>query len=572
MKSLNSRLVLSRVVGVAFCALIFVASVWVRDHWIIDDALIFQNYVRSFLAGDGLVYGPGNSAEGYSSPLWVLVLSAAGGLGAKGFLAAKAISTALGLASVVLVAGFLPPKVDLRASVVAGTLVALQPALAWWSVSGMETSLVAFLLTCTFFGFVYRRVWLVGVVAGLLAISRPEAPMYTAVALGWLYVLYRQDEVTRRQWLGATMISVLPWFGWEIFRFCYYGAFIANSALAKLGTGAFVAQSSSLKGAWLYMAESFFRLGSFWLAVAVATAVFIKAQRDDEHASTAVAVGSLVYITVLFILVVGGDWMPWSRFLTPLVPLGFGWAALAWQQSSASGRRVLASVSAFILLWSLSLQQRDFLPSYSIHLPSQHTVVAKFPDERLPFIDPVLADPVAHFYAAMALRFTEPGDTVFHADIGQPGYLTHDLEVMDAFGLVSRFEAEYLHARHNETDLVAHFRKENPSLVFLVIQPSGNPAMVIAQPLVEELQERYSPVARAPWSGGHEMLVLVRQDALERVVKARRYERWMDSTTGLLFISEVVLQLARSVEVEESPTLANADRLSVHEIQRMIAR
>lgn len=556
-----------RALAAVCCALLFVANVWVREYWTIDDALIFQNFVRNFAAGEGLVYGPGTYAEGYSSPLWVVLLGAASVMGAKGLMAAKSIGTVLGLGCVVLVAGALPREVRTRTSLFAGALVALQPALAWWSVSGMETPLMAFLLTCVFLGFVHRRVWLVGAAAGLLSITRPEAPMYTAIAIGWLYALFRREQISPRQWMGVTAVSVLPWLSWEIFRVWNYGAFIANSALAKLGVNAYVGQASSIPSAWLYLSESFFRLGAFWLAVCVAAALHMWTERDDEMP---LAVAVTICATLIFIIVVGGDWMPWLRFLTPLIPMGVGWAALAEHDVSETGRRMLVAVGAFALMWTLSAQQRDFMAPYALHMPSQYSVVAKVPQERRPFVEPVAADPVAHFYAAITLRFTEPGEVVFHADIGQPGYLSHDIEVMDAFGLVSRFEAEYLHARHSDSDMVAHFRAKSPALVFLIVDSTGTPAMATARPLVDALHEGYAPVARSDWNGGNEMLVLVRRDALGRQASAKRLERWTDQAPGLRFDTEVLLRAAESVHVESTPTLATADQVSVFDIQQQL--
>src|SRR5215471_760325 len=90
-----------RQAGIALaCAAVFLLAVWPRARWMVDDAVIFQSYVRSALEGHGLRYGAGELVEGYSSPLWVLLLIALGHLGARGLLAAKALGILCGLAAV----------------------------------------------------------------------------------------------------------------------------------------------------------------------------------------------------------------------------------------------------------------------------------------------------------------------------------------------------------------------------------------------------------------------------------------------------------------------------------------
>ncbi len=45
--------------------------------WLLDDAYVYFRYVDNLLFLDrGLVYNPGEYVEGYSSPLWLLLLAA----------------------------------------------------------------------------------------------------------------------------------------------------------------------------------------------------------------------------------------------------------------------------------------------------------------------------------------------------------------------------------------------------------------------------------------------------------------------------------------------------------------
>ena len=44
--------------------------------FLIDDVFISFRYPQNLLEGHGLVFNPGEYAEGYSNPLWILELSA----------------------------------------------------------------------------------------------------------------------------------------------------------------------------------------------------------------------------------------------------------------------------------------------------------------------------------------------------------------------------------------------------------------------------------------------------------------------------------------------------------------
>ena len=53
-----------------------------RYNFVSDDAFISLRYAANLLAGHGLVFNPGERVEGFTSPLWTLLLA---GFGACGF-------------------------------------------------------------------------------------------------------------------------------------------------------------------------------------------------------------------------------------------------------------------------------------------------------------------------------------------------------------------------------------------------------------------------------------------------------------------------------------------------------
>jgi hypothetical protein len=62
----------------------------VHYAWILDDAYVYFRYVDNWLfLGRGLVYNPGEFAEGFTSPSWLLLLASARGLGLGYWLAVR---------------------------------------------------------------------------------------------------------------------------------------------------------------------------------------------------------------------------------------------------------------------------------------------------------------------------------------------------------------------------------------------------------------------------------------------------------------------------------------------------
>ncbi|MBD3371304.1 MAG: hypothetical protein GF403_01155 [Candidatus Coatesbacteria bacterium] len=69
----------------------------------VDDTYIFLRYADNWLSGHGPVYNPGERVEGYTSPLWLLLLTGLTGLGLPGPVAVKLLTGASGIATLILI-------------------------------------------------------------------------------------------------------------------------------------------------------------------------------------------------------------------------------------------------------------------------------------------------------------------------------------------------------------------------------------------------------------------------------------------------------------------------------------
>ena len=77
------------VVGVALALLAVGIARAAAVAWICDDAFVSLRYAENLVAGNGLVYNPGEWVEGYTNLLWTLALAAALALGAPDIASAE---------------------------------------------------------------------------------------------------------------------------------------------------------------------------------------------------------------------------------------------------------------------------------------------------------------------------------------------------------------------------------------------------------------------------------------------------------------------------------------------------
>ncbi|MDR7302437.1 glycosyltransferase family 39 protein [Haloactinomyces albus] len=169
----------------------------------LDDAYIHLQYASQLGQGHFLQYNTGEPiSTGASSLLYVLVLGAFYAIGIQG---QAFLPFAMGFGSLCFaltaVCVFLIGRrvMNRRVGAWAGGLVAVNGALLWGSVSGMEIGFVALLLTAALLAFTVeaprKHFVLTPVVAALAALSRPEAFIFTVVlCVAMTWTVLRRDR------------------------------------------------------------------------------------------------------------------------------------------------------------------------------------------------------------------------------------------------------------------------------------------------------------------------------------------------------------------------------------------
>ena len=218
----------------------------------LDDAWIHQVYARNLATRGELAFFAGQPSAGSTSPLWTILLS----LGYLLPLDFRAWTYLMGIvllgASALVISRFtfhvshltshvsrftFPLSFVLRPS----SFLLLEWHLVWSAVSGMEILLFIFLSLLLLERFYAReRAWLVGLLAGLLTLTRPEGIVLAAlISLGMAFDRDTQSTIRNTQYVVRTaycvsvlVLVVLPYlaFNWMVSGAPFPNTFYAKSA------------------------------------------------------------------------------------------------------------------------------------------------------------------------------------------------------------------------------------------------------------------------------------------------------------------------------------------------------
>ncbi|MCA8978172.1 MAG: hypothetical protein KDC98_25820, partial [Planctomycetes bacterium] len=329
-------------------------------RWTCDDAYISFRYAQHLVEGHGLVFNldPAEApVEGYTNFAWTMWLAVGMWLGCTGDLIEtwSSLWGALAHAGTVLLLASIAWKASGGRALVpiaAGAFAAVHHA-ASLAPAGLETAmftlLVTVLLRFTQAPICARKAQLAGFVGVLLAMTRPDGGLFTAIA--GLFVLADAVHFRARQRLLAYvvpfLIAFVPYLLWRRF---YYGYWVPNTFYAKSAGDPYPSQG--LVYVWEFL-KCYYAL----LPVVLAP-LFYAVCKPDLLAPVSSWLGRRPHLCVLafvlpytgFVIWVGGDFM-FGRFLIPILPallLGLDLAANRWRR--VVWQPVLASVMVGLLV------------------------------------------------------------------------------------------------------------------------------------------------------------------------------------------------------------------------------
>ncbi|MBI2864939.1 MAG: hypothetical protein HYX94_10315 [Chloroflexi bacterium] len=220
--------------AVSIALLVLLAFRW---NFVSDDAFITMRYARNLVQGLGLVYNPGEAVEGYSSTLWVLLLSGLGYLHIDYVLGSRALSPVFSIGTTVftyLVARRVLPERPFL-SVLSTVLASINSAVSVWSLAGLEETAFACLIMLALFMLLSPtrstlRPLLLGLILSGIVLARNEGAVVVLIAVAWLSVEFAPN--LRR--LLPVVLPVLCIVGVSsILRFLYFGDWLPNTYYAK---------------------------------------------------------------------------------------------------------------------------------------------------------------------------------------------------------------------------------------------------------------------------------------------------------------------------------------------------
>lgn len=174
----------------------------------LDDAWIHLVYSRNVAQHFELSYNPGEPEAGFTSPLWVLLLTPTGALeGHAAAIYAKIFGLLLAILSCLLAALLARRLAGDLAGLAAGIVLALDPQMSFAALSGMEVSLASCCMLATLLSLSWKRLALAGLFFGLAFLARPESAVLVIVLLPWIAKLVQSGEVSRRS-LGLAICLV----------------------------------------------------------------------------------------------------------------------------------------------------------------------------------------------------------------------------------------------------------------------------------------------------------------------------------------------------------------------------
>ncbi|MFV8752121.1 hypothetical protein ACNOYE_16360 [Nannocystaceae bacterium ST9] len=421
--------------------------------FVCDDAFISFRYARNLGEHGALVYNldPLEKVEGYTNPLWVVILALGVLFGLAPEQLAPLLTGAASLIGLGLSAAIAAELRRLGAAIdeptpapmsrfepidlLAPALLVLVPEYVVWASSGLETSVALALGLASVYAWLRGRIVLAALLAALTGLTRLDGLLWLgSFGLAWLGFVgvARRDRWTLRElpWarVGLGLAVFVGLLGAALLlRHAYYGQWLPNTWAIKQH-GALLRDTYGVA----YLRFWFDRLG-------LIAALPLLALIGPRHVLVLVPLAA----QLIWAWSIGGDFMAYGRFLLPAtllvaLAIGLSFARLDELLRARIGDRgriaivgLLASLPLLGLTWRIPARIADDREHPHLHVDAD--------DDRSPGFEGVLAmDRFARvrLVAGAALRERVPADTWI--SVGAAGALPYasGLPAFDAYGLV----------------------------------------------------------------------------------------------------------------------------------------
>ncbi|HEY3177126.1 MAG TPA: hypothetical protein VGK94_15340 [Candidatus Polarisedimenticolia bacterium] len=208
-------------------------------NFISDDSFITLRYARNLAEGHGLVFNPNERVEGFTSPLWTILLAGMHLLGCDLLLSARSLGLTIGLVTLFLAHRLVLISSDRRVPPLIAALVPLTLAsngsYACWAASGMDTMLYVGLVVASVLTVLSGGLMLSAFLVTALVFTRPEGAAVLGVLSLCVFLQRRKHGMERTLLWLMTCCGAMG--GLFSLRYLYYGEWFPNTYYAKTGGG-----------------------------------------------------------------------------------------------------------------------------------------------------------------------------------------------------------------------------------------------------------------------------------------------------------------------------------------------
>lgn len=444
-------------IGLAIATLVLIVHQLYFYHFTVDDAFISFQYARNFANGNGLVFNQGERVAGFTNFLLVLIEAGFYKLGLNIVAATKLLGIVSGIFSLFLfwrLSQFLfdnsfAPKTLMM------LLLATNSAFAISATTGLETQFFAMFVFCGIFFYISnhqeRPSSLPAIFFGLATLTRPEGLIFFSLVL--IYQVWKNARnknilaQTASSWLIPYFIIVTPLL---VFSYLYYGSILPNTFYAKTQT---TLDWTTAKHGLAYLYDFSKSYGIFWLALLSVPAFLTKQKQEWLDFLIWIILGYSVYI-----LRVGDDWIPFYRFIVPIIPilyLVFLAGLISFLKNGIEIRssllfRIKLFTAAVILVIVFSTSLQASIKGHTWTEMRAHGYET------------------AHITLGKWLKAnTSPDSKIALMDVGMVGYYS-DRRIIDTLGLVSTEIARMMHQGQSPEEIANYVLRQKPAFIVLV--------------------------------------------------------------------------------------------------------
>lgn len=298
-----------------------------------DDAYISLVYARNLIQGHGLSWNIGDNVEGYSNFLFVILCAALGFLGMDLVLASKLLGFAGFFALLAIAARYTawhapsPPayRHKVARALCVGLMASSVPLVAW-CLGGLESTLYAAFvfagvcISCAMLRGIpgIRLPMLGGLCFALASLTRPDGAIFTAytlAALSCFWLAGRQKRLSLAQLASMGLVFAAIFITYNIWRHAYFGEWLPNTYYAK----AYAVDRDYIVTLGMRYLISYMVVPPFLPLVALL--LFITAWRGRVLSAASWYLSGFLALGAAYVVHVGGDWMPYGRFIVPFIPV-----------------------------------------------------------------------------------------------------------------------------------------------------------------------------------------------------------------------------------------------------------